>query len=102
MATTPPGDLETQQLIEAAFKGELDVPSLYFNGFTQAITPSDVAIVLTRNGVPCGLVNAPYETIKELTRKLGEGVASLEKQVGAAFMYQDDIYKAITKSEPKS
>lgn len=67
------------------------IPEIYFNGFSTFLAPSDVFVVLYRNGYPAAKLNLSYTTAKTLAVQLEKLIADLEEDSGRKIMTIDDV-----------
>ena len=84
--------------IEQAVKNK-DLPHIYFNGFSNTITNSDMLLVFKQNDTPVAVLNASYTVAKTLAIKLGNMIAELEERTGNKIMTTDDIEAKIRSVE---
>ena len=87
---------ELQNQIQVA----LELPpesKFYVNGFTIAMTPTDVVIVLLQNNKPIALLNTPPIIAKALTASLDGLVKDYETKTGQRVLTLDEINSALSK-----
>jgi hypothetical protein len=85
-----------QELIEEANKNP-DLPKIYANGFSAAMGPSDVTLLLQRSGQSVGILNMSFTTTKTLISKLNGLILFLEDKSKQPIMTIDDINKYMTE-----
>jgi hypothetical protein len=71
---------QQQGMIQAAFHGS--VPRYYTNGITLMVTPSDICLVMSNNGIPSIAVTLSYPTAKQLEGDLQRLMGDLERITG--------------------
>lgn len=74
------------------------VPTVYFNGFTNSLTSSDVLTVLELNGQPVMKLNMSYTIAKSLAVKLGLMVSRFEQDIKRDILTADDVNRLIAES----
>lgn len=76
-----------------------DIPTLYFNSFTMAISPGDCLINLHLNGKPNLTLNASFTTIKTLGFALSKMLDHLEAKTSHTIMTLEDTSRALNADE---
>lgn len=87
---------ELQNQIQAA----LELPSeskFYANGFTIAMTPTDVVVVLLQNNKPIALLNTSPAIAKALTASLDALLKDYEAKTGQRVLTLEEINSALSK-----
>ena len=74
---------------------EADVPSIYFNGFANALSAGDIICVLERNGQPVGIINISYTVAKTLSASLATLIARLEETSKQPIMTTHEVGKSM-------
>ncbi|MCG8026415.1 MAG: hypothetical protein N0E59_08890 [Candidatus Thiodiazotropha taylori] len=92
---------ETQDHSQA-FKDaiDLDVPQIYFNGFTNAMGIGDLISVVQRNGKPVAIINMSYTIAKTYAEALNSMIADMEAKANQEIMTTHDVVnKVFTKDK---
>ena len=79
-----------RQEIEAAIS-DVDMLSLYVNGFSVTVGSGDVMFVLKRNGQSVAVLNMSYTLAKTLATKVGGVIANLESKAKTVMLTTDDV-----------
>lgn len=93
-----PRKMDTAELEKSI---EVDIPHLYFNGFSLTLGAGDVVMVLLRQGRQVGVLNMSYTMAKTLAEKMGHLVELLEKRTGQKIMTTDFIAEKLENEEEK-
>ena len=91
---------------EAIIRGAVEapeVPKIYANGFSAALSNADVIIVFQRFGPkPVAVMNLWYTLAKTLAQRLGTLVSEFENNIaGQEILTTDRIDKAIGQAKEK-
>jgi hypothetical protein len=91
---------ESNDPLQSQLQAGFELPAekkMYFNGFTLAVTPSDVVIVLQQNNQPVALLNTSYVIAKTLVIKLGDLLKNFEEKTEQPILTLDQINSAVSK-----
>ena len=88
------------QALEKAAAGEL--PNIYFNGFSTALSNADINAVLSLNGKATAVVNMSFTVAKTLSVALAHAVARIEETAGTNILTTQDIDAGLQSSGQKS
>jgi len=92
MSADPAEDPEFDRLERAKKAG---VPTIYANGFENALGTGDVVMVLERNGEPAAIVNLSFTLAKSLSVSLARLISALEAKTGREIMSTRDVEDAL-------
>lgn len=68
-----------------------NIPHLYCNGFANALSNSDILLILHQNNNIIGTVNLSFTIAKTLSEKLGKIVEELETKTNRKMLTTDDV-----------
>ena len=72
-----------------------DVPKIYANGFSVALSNADMMVVFQRYGDnPVAVVNLSYTLAKTLAQRLGQAVQEFESKIDQTILTTDRIDQA--------
>ena len=97
-ATDPTDAQEASHQAFDALNRALDnpnVPKIYFNGFQNFISNSDLTVVLINNGRPNGILHFAHGTGKSLIGKLAELIQDQEDKSGYYFPSIEDVSNSL-------
>jgi hypothetical protein len=97
--------MEDQTELSTRISKSMNLPlekKVYFNGFTIAISPSDIAIGLEINGEPELLLNTTIPIAKEFVKLLNDTISKHEKTMGFEFPSLHDLEMRIEKKNAES
>lgn len=84
---------------EAAASPVIDFQhTLYFNGFSMALSTGDVVITLLLQGRPIQTLNVSYTVAKTLATALSAAIEQLEKRTNQPIMTVQTVNEALKKS----
>ena len=83
--------------IRSALASE-NIPHLYANGFTNALSNADIVIVLERQSDPVAVLNLSFTTAKSLAHKLSELISNLETASKQSIMTTDLVENVLSQS----
>ena len=75
-----------------------NIPHLYANGFTNALSNADIVIVLERQSDPVAVLNLSFTTAKSLAHKLSQLIENLEKASNQSIMTTDLVESALSQT----
>ena len=84
------------QKLETALTSQ-DIPHIYVNGFVNALSNSDIIVVLERHRSQVAVLSMSYTTAKSLAQKLSETIAAFESATGQTIMTTDFVNEALSK-----
>lgn len=79
-----------------------DVPKLYFNGFVNAFSTSDVMTVLERNGQAVATLNMSFTVAKTFAQALNQMIAQLETQAGRPMLTTHEFAQVMNNPPVKN
>jgi hypothetical protein len=74
-----------------------DVPKVYFNGYVNHLSTSDILTVLERSGRPVAVLNMSYTVAKSLCASLGQLIAQLEAATERTMLTTSDVETSMRK-----
>jgi hypothetical protein len=74
------------------------LPHIYFNGFRNRVSTTDVLIELNINGNPMIVINTTHAMAKALANGLSQLLASFETTTGSAVPNLTELQSTIQKS----
>lgn len=95
-------DSETLQDVINQAVNDHEIPKIYFNGFSNSLSNSDILTVLITNGKPTAVINTSLTSAKSFAIKLLELVSILEESSGNTIMTTDEVNISLSKQrKPK-
>ncbi|MBI5290401.1 MAG: hypothetical protein HY872_00805 [Chloroflexi bacterium] len=85
---------EPSEIVQAQLQAGLDLPQekkLYFNGYTIAMTPTDIVLVLMFNNQPVATLNTSPTIAKTLGKVLDALIKDYETRTGQKVLTLDEI-----------
>ena len=82
--------------IKAALASQ-DIPHIYANGFINALSNSDILVVLECHSSPVAVLNMSYTTAKSLAQKLSATIADFEKASNHTIMTTDVVNEVLSQ-----
>ena len=103
MADTPKPDKANDDASLKAAVDDPEIPKLYANSFSVALTNADIIIVLQRFGQrPVAVVNMSYTLAKTLAQRLGALVSKFEMDIARQnILTTDRIDEAVEGAKAK-
>lgn len=79
-----------------------DVPVIYFDGFSNRATSSDIEIVLMHNGVSVGMLSGSHAIMKTFAKALTESIEGLEETLGQPLLSSREILNKMKEASNDS
>ena len=80
---------------------EIELSHTYFNGFSITMSNADIGILLMLNNEPASAVSMSFSTAKTLAKKLGDMIATLERESGHEIMEIDFLGEVVARITEK-
>jgi len=92
---------EQAEIFQAQLQAGLELPAdkkFYFNGYTIAMSPSDILIVLLFNNQPVATLNTSSIIAKTLMKSIEGLITDYEKRTGQRVLTLDEVASATSEA----